>query len=58
MKQRINAGPRFPCTHEEMKVAVQEEWDKPEPAEWNKYMGSIPQRIQQLKQRKGMQTEF
>jgi hypothetical protein len=58
MKQRIKARPRFPCTLEEMKVAVQEEWDKLKPAEWNKYIDSMPQRICQLKQRKGMQTEF
>jgi transposase len=38
MKQRIKARASCPSTLEGMKVAVQEEWDKLEPADWNKYI--------------------
>jgi hypothetical protein len=58
IKQRIKARSKFPSTLAEMKVAVQEEWDKLEPVDWTKYIDSMPERIRQLKQRKGMQTEF
>jgi hypothetical protein len=41
-----------------MKTAVQEEWDRLQPEEWNKYIDSMPERIRQLKERKGMQTAY
>ena len=58
IKQRIKACPRFPSTVTELKKAVQEEWDRLEPSDWNKYIDSMPERIAQLKRRKGMQTEY
>jgi hypothetical protein len=39
-----------------MKQAVQEEWDKLQPSDFNKYIDSMPESIDQLWQRKGMQT--
>jgi hypothetical protein len=58
MKQRIKARKDFPETVAKMQVAVQEEWDRLEPKDWNKFIDSIPQRIKQVLERKGMQTEF
>jgi hypothetical protein len=58
LKQRINQRPRFPSTLSEMKQAVQEEWDKLQPSDFNMYIDSIPERIDQLRQRKGMQTQY
>ena len=58
LKQRIKVRSRFPSTVAEMRVAVQEEWDRLQPSEFNKYIDEMPQRIAQLKERKGMQTEF
>jgi hypothetical protein len=40
MKQHIKVLPKFPSTLEEMKVAIQAEWDKLEPVDWNKYIDS------------------
>jgi hypothetical protein len=58
IKQRIKACSMFPSTIEEMKVAVQEEWDRLQPADFNKYIDSMPERLQQLKERRGMQTQY
>jgi transposase len=58
MKERIKARDVFLSTLQEMKTAVQEEWDRLKPEEWNKYIDSMPERIRQVKQRKGMQTEY
>jgi hypothetical protein len=58
MKQRIKQRPRFPGTVEEMRKAVQEEWDRLDQKLVNKYIESMPQRIAQLKQRKGLQTQY
>jgi transposase len=58
IKQRIKVRPRFPSTIEEMKVAVQEEWDRLQPADFNKYIDSMPERLRQLKERRGMQTQY
>jgi hypothetical protein len=43
---------------DKMRLAVQEEWDRLEPKAWNEFIESMPARIRQVKQRKGMQTEF
>ena len=58
MKQRIKARERFPGTVQEMREAVQEEWDELEPEDWNGSIDSMPDRLKQVKKRKGMQTEF
>lgn len=58
IKQRIKQRSRFPATLTEMKKAVQEEWDGLQPSDWNKYIDSMPERIRQLHQRKGMQTQY
>ena len=58
LKQRIKARSRFPSTVAEMRAAVQEEWDKLEPAQWNKYIKEMPARIAQVHERRGMQTKY
>lgn len=58
IKQRSKARPIFPSTLQKLKVAVQEEWDRLQPADWNKYIDSVPARILELKQRRGMQTRY
>ena len=58
LKQHIKARPEFPSTTAAMRVAVQAESSRIQPAEWNKYVKQMPQRIAQLRQRKGIQTEF
>lgn len=58
MKQRIQACERFPGTIEEMREAVQEEWDELEPEDRNGSIDSMPDHLKQVKKRKGMQTEF
>ena len=58
MKQRIKARQDFPDTVSKMRIAVQEEWDRLEPRDWNRSIDSMPDRIQQVKQRKGMQTQY
>ena len=57
LKQCIEARSRFSTTVAEMRVAVQGEWDRLQPSDFNKYIDQMPQRIAQLKERKGMQTE-
>jgi hypothetical protein len=57
-KQRIEQWSRFPSALSEMKQAVQEEWDKLQPSDFNKYIDSMPERIDQLQQRKGMPTQY
>jgi transposase len=54
LKQRIKQQSRFPSTLSGMKQAVQEEWDKLQPSDFNKYIDSMQGRIDQLRQRKGM----
>ena len=58
MKQRIKARERFPGTVQDMREAVQEEWDELEPEDWNGSIDSMPDLLTQVKKRKGMQTEF
>ncbi|RPA99838.1 hypothetical protein L873DRAFT_1682521, partial [Choiromyces venosus 120613-1] len=55
---RIKARAVFPGTIESMTKAIKEEWDKLIPKDWNKYIDSMSYRLQQVKDRKGMQTEF
>jgi transposase len=56
LKQSIKQRSRLPSTLSEMKQAGQEEWDKLQPSDFNKYIDSMPERIDQLRQRKSMQT--
>jgi transposase len=58
MKSRIKARATFPDTIDKLQQAVQEEWDRLEPNDWNGFINSMPVRINQVKQRRGMQTEF
>jgi transposase len=58
MKSRIKARTRFPATIAEMKEAVQVEWDRLEPDDWNGLIESMPNRIRQCIERRGMQTEY
>ncbi|RPB01278.1 hypothetical protein L873DRAFT_1677476, partial [Choiromyces venosus 120613-1] len=58
LKQRIKAQVVFPGTIESMAKAIKEGWDKLIPKDWNKYIDSMSCRLQQVKDRKGMKTEF
>jgi len=58
MKQLIKAHDHFPQTVQETHDTVQDEWDELEPEDWNGSIDSMPNRLKQVKQRKGMQTEF
>jgi transposase len=58
MKQRIKARRDFPNTVAKMRIAVQEEWDRLEPRDWNGLIESMPDRIHQVKERLGMQTQY
>ncbi|RPA96878.1 transposable element Tcb1 transposase, partial [Choiromyces venosus 120613-1] len=58
LKQRIKACGVFPGTIESMTKAIEEEWDKLIPKDWNNYIDSMFYRLQQVKDWKGMQTEF
>lgn len=58
MKQRIKARDTFHNTVEKMRKAVQEEWDRLEPTDWNGLIDSMPDRIRQVNERKGMQTQY
>jgi hypothetical protein len=39
-------------------IAVQEEWDRLQPADWNKYIDNMPERIREVKARRGMQAPY
>ena len=58
LKQRIKDRLRFPSTVAEMRAAVQEEWDKLQPAQLNKHIDEMPARTAQVHERKGMQTMY
>ena len=58
MKQRIKARDCFPGTVQEIREAIQEEWDVLEPEDWNGSIDSMPDCLKQVKKRKGMQMEF
>jgi transposase len=58
LKQRIKARRHFPGTLAKLRVAVQEEWDKLKPEDWNKYIDSMPERLREVRQRKGLQTQY
>jgi transposase len=58
LNQRIKQRSMFLSTLSGMNQAVQEEWDKLQPSDFNKYIDSVSERIDQLRQRKGMQTQY
>ncbi|RPB00375.1 hypothetical protein L873DRAFT_1680695, partial [Choiromyces venosus 120613-1] len=60
LQQRIEARAVFPGTIESMTEAIKKEWDKLIPKDWDKNIDSMPvsYRLQQVKDRGGMQTEF
>ncbi|RPA88463.1 hypothetical protein L873DRAFT_1726004 [Choiromyces venosus 120613-1] len=58
LKRRIRARAVFPGKIESITKVIKEEWDKLTPKDWNKYIDSTPSRLQQVKDRKGVQTEF
>lgn len=58
MKQRIKARLEFPGTAEAMRRAIQEEWDRLRPEEWNAYIDSMPEWVKQLKERRGAMTQW
>ena len=58
MKQRIKARLEFPNTVAKMRQAVQEEWNRLKPGDWNKYIDNMPRRIKEVKERDGMATSF
>ena len=58
MKSRIKAYPVFPGTLATLKAAIQAEWDRLEPNDWNKLIDSMPDRIMELKQKRGLSTSY
>jgi transposase len=48
LKQRIKKRSRFPPTLSEMKLAVQEDWDKLQPSNFNKYIDSMSERTPEM----------
>ena len=58
MKQRIKARKHFPDTLSEMRKAVQEEWDRLNPEDFNKYIDSMPERLREVKRLQGLATRF
>lgn len=58
MKRRIQARPIFRGIKEATKKAVIEEWDRMQPSDWNKLIDSMPSRIRDLKERRGLQTRY
>ena len=58
MKQRIKARTYFPGTVNEMRKAVQQEWARLRPVDFNQFVDSMPERIVELQKRAGMQTRW
>jgi transposase len=58
IKARIKKRRVFPRSLPELKQAVQEEWDKITLKERNKLIDSMPDRIEELYQKKGMNTQY
>jgi hypothetical protein len=53
-----NTNNTFAETVAEMRVAVQEEWDRLTPKDFNKFIDSMPARIKECKERKGLSTSY
>ena len=53
MKQTLKTYPASPGAVEKLKIALQEEWDRLRPQDWDKYLDSMPDRVAEVKQRKG-----
>ena len=58
MKQRIKARTYVPGTVNEMRKAVQQEWARLRPVDFNQFVDSMPERIVELQKRAGMQTRW
>ncbi|KAH0610312.1 uncharacterized protein H6S33_011839 [Morchella sextelata] len=58
MKQRIKARSQFPNTVKLMAKAIQEEWDRLESKDWNGFIDSMPTRLQEVKKRHGLITQY
>ena len=58
LKQRMKARDIFPQNIHDLRNVVQEAWDHLQPSAWNQYIGSMPVRLAQVKEQKGMQTKF
>jgi len=58
MKQRINARTYFPGTVNEIRKAVQQEWGRLQPVDFNQFVDSMPERIVELQVKAGMQTRW
>ena len=58
MKQCIKVRTKFPDTVEKMRIAVQEEWDRLQPKDWNKFIDSMPERLKEAKRRGGLATQY
>jgi len=43
MKQHIKVCQEFPNTVTKIREAIQEEWDNLVPADWNKFIDSMPE---------------
>jgi len=58
LKQRIYRRKQPPRTHTDLIQAIKEEWDRLEPKDWRKYVDSMPTRLQQVRKRRGLATDF
>jgi len=58
MKQHIKARPHFPGTYSVICKAVQEEWDRLKPSDWNPLIDSMLERLMEFRALHGMQTKW
>jgi transposase len=58
LKQRIKHRQHPPRTREELIQAIQEEWDRLKPKDWQKYIDNMEDRMKEAKKRHGLQTRY
>ena len=58
LKQRISANGGGALKKEELKAALQKEWDALTVEEIRKVIGSMPERVKQCQERRGYQTAW
>ncbi|TGZ80744.1 hypothetical protein EX30DRAFT_50137 [Ascodesmis nigricans] len=58
IKQRIKARKEFPNTVPKMNEALQDEWDRLEPRDFNPFIDSMPMRIAEVLKRDGQAASY
>ena len=58
IKQRLKHRAHTITTIAELKAAVQEEWDRLDPSEWDRYIDEMGARLREGKQRQGLATSY